>query len=219
MPLFFCGAARPRGEAVHAQLSRFGSHHAAINRMDTLIVGLGNPGPEYAQTRHNVGFMVVDALIDRLRAGPVQQKGPAELAETKYKGRPLLLAKPLTFMNRSGLAVTSLMDAHDLSPSALLVIVDDVHLDVGQVRLRPGGSSGGHNGLAHIEERLGTDQYPRLRIGIGTAYEHGEQADYVLSPFTSQQQDVIEDALIDACNAALAVVRDGLDAAMNRFNG
>ncbi len=187
--------------------------------MDTLIVGLGNPGPEYAQTRHNVGFMVVDALIDRLRAGPVQQKGPAELAETKYKGRPLLLAKPLTFMNRSGLAVTSLMDAHDLSPSALLVIVDDVHLDVGQVRLRPGGSSGGHNGLAHIEERLGTDQYPRLRIGIGTAYEHGEQADYVLSPFTSQQQDVIEDALIDACNAALAVVRDGLDAAMNRFNG
>lgn len=187
--------------------------------MDFLLVGLGNPGPEYAETRHNVGFMVIDALVDRLRAGPVRQDGAAERAETRYKGEDLVLAKPLTFMNRSGLAVKGLLDAYDLSPSSLLVIVDDVHLDVGQIRLRPGGSSGGHNGLAHIEEQLGTDQYPRLRIGIGSDYESGHQADYVLSPFSAQQQRAIDDALIDAANAGLTFVRDDLDAAMNRYNG
>jgi len=186
--------------------------------MDFLLVGLGNPGPEYAQTRHNVGFMVIDALIDRLRAGPVRQEGAAELAETRYKGRDLVLAKPLTFMNRSGLAVEGLLRAYDLSPSSLLVIVDDVHLDVGQLRLRPGGSSGGHNGLSHIEDQIGTDQYPRLRIGIGSDYESGHQADYVLSPFSAQQQGPMDDALIDAANATLTVVREDLDAAMNRYN-
>ena len=186
--------------------------------MPHLIVGLGNPGLEYAETRHNVGFMVVDALVDRIRAGAFEREGAADLAWGQHKGTKVGLAKPQTYMNRSGNAVGPLLEAHDLLPSELLVVVDDVHLDVGQIRLRPGGGSGGHNGLQHIEQRLGTNQYPRLRVGIGQDFESGQQADYVLSPFSAQQRDVIEDTLIDACNAALTVVREDIETAMNRYN-
>jgi PTH1 family peptidyl-tRNA hydrolase len=186
--------------------------------MPYLIVGLGNPGPDYADTRHNVGFMVIDALSERLRADAFEREGNAEIAWGQHKGQTVALAKPHTYMNRSGDAVWPLMQAHDVTPAELLVVVDDVHLDVGQIRLRPAGSSGGHNGLAHIQQRLGTTQYPRLRIGIGSDYGPGQQAEYVLEPFTAQQRDVIDDALIDACNAALTFVREDLETAMNRFN-
>lgn len=185
--------------------------------MAHLIVGLGNPGPKYADTRHNVGFEVADALADRLRIS-LSREYDALVGWGQHKNRRIGLAKPQTYMNRSGDPVAALVNAYDLSPGDLLVVVDDLNLDVGQLRLRPGGSSGGHNGLAHIEQRLGTSAYPRLRIGIGSDYPHGAQADYVLSPFSAQQRDVIDDTLIDACNAALTAVRDGVDAAMNRFN-
>lgn len=183
----------------------------------TLVVGLGNPGPEYAETRHNVGFMVVDALAGRLRVDFAREHG-SDVGWAQHKGRTVGLVKPLTYMNRSGDAVKPLVDAHGLAPSDVLVIVDDVHLDTGRLRLRPGGSSGGHNGLEHIAQRLGTTDFPRLRVGVGNDYARGEQADYVLAPFSAQQQPLIDDALIDACSAILTVVRDDVDTAMNRFN-
>lgn len=185
--------------------------------MSHLIVGLGNPGPEYEDTRHNVGFMVVDVLTQRLRVD-LERDGRALVGWGDHRGHRVGLAKPLTYVNRSGDAVLPLLQQHDLEPSDLLVVVDDLNLDTGQLRLRPGGSSGGHNGLEHITQRLGTSAYPRLRIGIGNDYARGEQADYVLSPFTAQQHPVIEDALIDACNAVLTFVREDVDAAMNRYN-
>lgn len=185
--------------------------------MSHLIVGLGNPGPEYEGTRHNVGFMVVDLLAQRLRLS-LDRAHRALVGWGPHKGRRVGLAKPLTYVNRSGMPVAALLNAHDLTPSDLLVVVDDLNLDTGQLRLRPGGSSGGHNGLDNVTQHLGTSAYPRLRIGIGNDYAHGAQADYVLSPFTAQQQAVIDDTLIDASNAALTVVRDDLDAAMNRYN-
>ena len=185
--------------------------------MSHLIVGLGNPGPEYEDTRHNVGFMAVDLLAQRLRLS-LDHAHNALVGWGQHKGRRVGLAKPQTYVNRSGTPVAALLDAHSLDPSDLLVVVDDLNLDTGQLRLRPGGSSGGHNGLDHITQRLGTSAYPRLRIGIGSDYARGAQADYVLSPFTAQQQAVIDEALIDACNAALTVVREDLGAAMNRYN-
>jgi PTH1 family peptidyl-tRNA hydrolase len=162
--------------------------------------------------------MVVDALVDRIRAGAFEREGNADVAWGQHKGQKVGLAKPQTYVNRSGDAVWPLMQAHDVETSELLVVVDDVHLDVGQLRLRPGGGSGGHNGLEHVQQRLGTSEYPRLRVGIGSDYERGRQADYVLEPFTAQQRDVLDDTLIDACNAALTVVREDLHTAMNRYN-
>jgi PTH1 family peptidyl-tRNA hydrolase len=187
---------------------------------DLLVVGLGNPGPSYANTRHNIGFQVVEALAERLDAALRPLSGlDARGGRGPYKNQVIALAQPLTYMNRSGRAVASLLDHFDVSVERLLVIVDDLHLDTGQLRLRPGGSSGGHNGLADIAKALDTTNFPRLRIGIGKDYAHGEQADYVLSPFSSQQQPVIEEARIRACNAVLRMATDSLDAAMNRYNG
>jgi PTH1 family peptidyl-tRNA hydrolase len=182
-----------------------------------LIVGLGNPGERYANTRHNIGFDTVDALAQRLGVG-LSPEANAQVGWGCHRGARVGLAKPRTYMNRSGDAVASLLQEHEVTIDRLLVVVDDLHLDVGRLRLRPGGSSGGHNGLKHIAERLGTTDYPRLRVGIGSNYARGQQAEYVLAPFTAQQQSVIDDMLIDACTAALTFATDGLDAAMNRYN-
>jgi len=187
---------------------------------DLLTVGLGNPGPSYADTRHNIGFQVVDALAERLNASLRPLRGlDARAGRAPHQNRIVALAQPLTYMNRSGRAVAALLDHFDVPVERLLVIVDDLHLDTGQLRLRSGGSSGGHNGLADIAEHLGTTDFPRLRIGIGKDYVHGEQADYVLSPFSAQQQPDIEDARIRACNAVLRAATDSLDMAMNQYNG
>lgn len=182
-----------------------------------LIVGLGNPGPEYENTRHNVGFRVVDALADRLRVSFAREHG-AQVGWGQYKNRRLGLAKPLTFMNRSGDAVAPLCEHNDLGPEALIVVVDDLNLPVGTIRLRPNGSSGGHNGLESVAQHLGTTEFPRLRIGIGSDFGNGEQVDYVLSPFTAEQEPDVETAIEDAAEAILTTVREDLDTAMNRFN-
>ncbi|MGM0704991.1 MAG: aminoacyl-tRNA hydrolase [Bacteroidota bacterium] len=187
---------------------------------DLLAIGLGNPGPSYANTRHNIGFQVVEALAERLSATLRPLSGLDARAERgPHKDQVIALAQPLTYMNRSGQAVAALLDHFEMPVERLLVIVDDLHLDTGQLRLRPGGSSGGHNGLADIAKALDTKHFPRLRIGIGKDYAHGEQADYVLSPFSAQQQPVIEEARLRACNAVLRMATDSLDAAMNRYNG
>jgi len=182
-----------------------------------LVVGLGNPGPKYEHTRHNVGFRVVDVLADRLRVS-FGREHDAQVGWGQYKNRRLGLAKPLTFMNRSGDAVAPLCHHNELDPADLIVVVDDLALPVGTIRLRPKGSSGGHNGLEHVAERLGTTRFPRLRVGIGDDFGPGEQVDYVLSPFPPEQQPAADEAIDEAAEAILTTVREDLDTAMTRFN-
>ncbi len=182
-----------------------------------LAIGLGNPGAEYEDTRHNVGHRVIDALAERLDV-PLDHQPDALVGWGTHEGAELGLAVPLTYMNRSGDAVEALRAHYDLSADHLLVIVDDLHLPVGTIRLRPSGSSGGHNGLAHVAQRLGTTNFPRLRIGIGDDFPDGRQSDYVLSPFTPDQAPAAETALQDAVEAVLAVAATDLDTAMNQFN-
>lgn len=187
-------------------------------RSKRLIVGLGNPGAEYAETRHNAGFMLVDALAERLGVAVDDYHSEALSGWTSHRGCPVGLAKPTTYVNRSGAAVRRLLAKHGLEPAELLVVVDDLNLDVGALRLRPGGGSGGHNGLASIADALGTTAYPRLRIGIGSDYPRGGQVDYVLAPFSAEQEPAVRQALKAAQDAALCFLTDGVEEAMNRFN-
>lgn len=185
---------------------------------ERLIVGLGNPGAKYAETRHNIGFRVVQALADALSTDLEKSRFEALVGWADHRGETIGLALPLTYVNRSGQAVQPLLQQHDVQPHDLLVVVDDVNLSVGQLRLRPRGGSGGHNGLQDIADRLGTTDFPRLRIGIGDDYPKGGQADYVLSPFDSEEEPIIERAVEEAVQASLTFVHDGVDTAMNRYN-
>jgi peptidyl-tRNA hydrolase, PTH1 family len=186
-----------------------------------LIVGLGNPGPEYDNTRHNVGFVVLDRLARR--------HAPGSIARSKFHGamvdaalggndEKVVLLKPLTFMNRSGLSVSEAVSFYKLNVATdLLVIVDDVALPCGSIRLRAEGSAGGHNGLSDIEEKLGTNQYPRMRIGIDLPGQI-PQKDYVLGRFRADQVPLVESACEEAVEAAVCWCTRGLSEAMNRFN-
>jgi len=183
-----------------------------------LIVGLGNPGAKYEGTRHNVGFVVVNALAAQMDVSLTAGRFNALEGWGRYGDRPFGLALPLTYVNRSGEAVKPLLNYNNVDPANLLVVVDDLHLDVGVLRLRPGGGSGGHNGLTHIAQVLGTTDFPRLRIGVGNDYRKGEQANYVLSRFTPEQKPAINETLDRACEAARTFIRDGIEAAMNQYN-
>lgn len=183
-----------------------------------LIAGLGNPGAEYEKTRHNVGFELIDLLSEKLTATEVQESGLYTILEARFKGRNLWLVKPNTYMNLSGRAIRKVLTRKNLEPEACMVCYDDVNLDVGRIRLRPSGSAGGHNGIQNIIEELKTDQFPRLRIGIGNDYRRGQQADYVLSPFTDDERPVIEETLETASDAVITFLRGGIDIAMNQFN-
>lgn len=183
-----------------------------------LIVGLGNPGAKYEGTRHNVGFVVVKALADQM--GVTLKSGRFNALEGwgRYRDHRFGLAVPLTYVNRSGEAVKPLLNYNNIAPGDLLVVVDDLHLDAGVIRLRPGGGSGGHNGLTHIAQVLGTTDFPRLRVGIGSDYQSGDQADYVLSRFTPEQKPSINDAIERGCEATLTFISTGIEAAMNQYN-
>jgi PTH1 family peptidyl-tRNA hydrolase len=183
-----------------------------------LMVGLGNPGPKYVDTRHNVGYAVVDQLADQLQVELTRATSQAHLGWGSYQDHSVGLAKPLTYMNRSGRCVASLVASHEISPDRLLVIYDDLNLKLGAIRLRPSGSAGGHNGVRDIIDRLGTREFPRLRIGIGDQYPPGQQSDYVLSPFSRSQRPIIEETVETAAQACTAFVADGLQTAMSRFN-
>lgn len=188
-------------------------------KADRLLVGLGNPGAEYEGTRHNVGFAVIDALAERGRiALRYDGRADAYLGEGRLRGRPVMLVKPQTYMNRSGDAVQHLAKRWGVGPEAIFVIYDDINLPLGTLRLRERGSAGGHNGIQDIIDQLGTDAFPRLRIGIGSAFERGQQANYVLSPFGAAEQEQAADAIRRARDAAGTFVTDGLTTAMNRFN-
>ena len=182
-----------------------------------LAIGLGNPGAEYEDTRHNVGHQVLEALADQLDVS-FEHETNALVGWGRDDGTKVGLAVPLSYMNRSGGPVASLQEQYDLALDDLLIVVDDLHLPVGTIRLRPSGSSGGHNGLAHVAQRLGTTEFPRLRVGIGDDFPEGGQSDYVLSPFTDEQRPAAQSALEDAQDAILTAAHEDLDTAMNRFN-
>ncbi len=182
------------------------------------ICGLGNPGPKHAKNRHNAGFHCLDLLAETwgLRFDRVRFK--SYLAKGVWEGFKVVLAKPLTFMNASGEAVAPLVNWYRLPTSHLLVIYDDLDLPLGKIRLRPRGSSGGHKGMDSIIQRLGTRDFPRLRIGIGRP-ERGEPYQYVLSDFTPEQRAIMEETYKRAVAAVECFLREGIEEAMNRFNG
>jgi PTH1 family peptidyl-tRNA hydrolase len=186
--------------------------------MIKLVVGLGNPGSKYEGTRHNIGFELVDRLAEGGSRAIFSSKFEGQSAEIEIDYRRALLLKPQTFMNLSGRSVGQAARFYKLPASDLLVVCDDLSLPVGKLRLRPGGSDGGQKGLRDIAAQLGTEQFPRLRIGIGEN-EGVDAADYVLSRFRSTERNAIEDALILASQAVAVWVTQGIDAAMNRFNG
>jgi len=182
-----------------------------------LIVGLGNPGSEYDQTRHNIGFMVVDVLAGRFGARVRRKKFNALTEEVTDGFDKLLLLKPQQYMNRSGRAVAEAATFYKLAPADILVVTDDLALDVGRIRLRAQGSAGGHNGLKDIIAALGTDAFARLRVGIGSRGTR-RGADYVLSRFSADERTVIDDAVKTASEATLCWAREGAEAAMTKFN-
>jgi peptidyl-tRNA hydrolase, PTH1 family len=183
-----------------------------------LVVGLGNPGPRYAGTRHNVGFEALDLLAKRHGAEWAAAPRGAEALVATWRMGGAIFAKPLTFMNLSGAAVVPLLQFYKIELADLLVIVDEVQLETGRIRIRPSGSAGGHNGLKSIIGSLGTDAFPRLRIGVGRGDTRRDLADHVLAKFDADERSVIEDAIVRAADASEAFIAEGSSAAMNRYN-
>jgi PTH1 family peptidyl-tRNA hydrolase len=184
-----------------------------------LIVGLGNPGPEYRDTRHNVGFNVVDALVDRWRVGDQwREKFDALQIKTMRGDDGVIVGKPLTFMNRSGQAVAAIAGFYKIDPADVLVIVDEVALPLGRLRARREGSAGGHNGLKSIIEHLGTNAFPRMRVGVGRGDSRRDLADHVLGKFDASERDTVSAAVLRAADAAEMFLSDGIERVMNAFN-
>jgi len=179
-------------------------------------VGLGNPGPEFARHRHNVGFRCVQAFARKHRLAFTRCQSRARTARGVVSGEEVVLARPQTYMNRSGLAVVGLLRGLSLKPRDLLVIYDDMDLELGIIRLRPGGSAGGHHGMESIIGDIGTGQFPRLRVGIGRPA--GDTISYVLDEFTSEEDREVEGAVQAAVEAVDVFLAEGVESAMNRFN-
>ena len=183
-----------------------------------IIVGLGNPGPRYRNTRHNLGFVVLDRLAADLGVGFDREKHRGLLARATCENESLLLVKPQTFMNRSGECVAPLARNVIHSPERILVVVDDVHLSLGRVRVRAGGSAGGHNGLKSLIERLGTEAFHRLRIGVGKGESNDDLTDHVLGRFRPEEKDEVAAVVERAQAAALCWAAAGVERAMAEFN-
>lgn len=183
-----------------------------------LITGLGNIGPEYANTRHNIGFMVVDKLA--ADAGATwEDRRYGFVCTIRVKNQQLVLLKPSTYMNLSGNAVRYWLNEKKLEVEQLLVISDDLALPLGTIRMKPAGSEGGHNGLRHISSVLGTQKYARLRFGIGSDFARGGQIDFVLGGFMSDEQQVLSERIATAADAVRSYALEGLQRAMNKYNG
>mgnify|MGYP002511129731 FL=1 len=185
--------------------------------MKYLIVGLGNIGAEYAETRHNIGFKVLDALAEASSAVFSSARYGA-VAECRHRGRQLILLKPSTYMNLSGKAVRYWLDAEKIPVENLLIIVDDIALPFGQLRMRTKGSDGGHNGLKNINELLGHNNYSRIRFGIGGDFARGQQVDYVLGEWTAEEREAMPARLKVFGDAILSFATAGADLTMNTFN-
>ncbi len=187
---------------------------------DWMIVGLGNPGKEYDRTRHNVGFRVTDTLAEQLHSKIDRLKCKALTRFVDYEGLRVLLVQPQTFMNLSGAAVSALATYYKVPPERILVIFDDISLPVGRVRVRRDGSAGGHNGMKSIIQSLGTDQFPRIRVGVGAKpHPDYDLADWVLSKFSAQEEKELAPALDHAAAAALLVLTQGVEKAASAYNG
>ncbi|QMU31630.1 aminoacyl-tRNA hydrolase [Adhaeribacter radiodurans] len=185
--------------------------------MKYLLVGLGNIGPEYANTRHNIGFMVLDYLAKKHDA-TFDSGRHAFVTEIKSKGKSFTLVKPTTYMNLSGKAVSHWLSILKIPANQMLVITDDLALPYGKLRMRSKGSAGGHNGLKHIEETLGTTEYPRLRFGVDAKFSKGRQVDYVLSPFNPDEQIELPTLIEKAADMSLSFGTIGLERTMNFYN-
>ena len=185
-----------------------------------LIVGLGNPGREYRDTRHNVGFMVIDEIARRhqLTLAMAPSQVPDAFVAKQYGPDPLLVAKPLTFMNRSGDAVAALVRYYDIAIGDMLVVVDEAALPFGRLRARPRGSAGGHNGLKSLIERLGTTEFARLRLGVGRGDPRRDLADHVLSKFEPEERPVLDEFITRAADAAEMFAVEGIEQVMNAYN-
>jgi PTH1 family peptidyl-tRNA hydrolase len=182
-----------------------------------LVVGLGNPGPEYAETRHNLGFKVIETLDESLGIAVGQQKFGARIGEGWYRERKVMLMKPWQFMNRSGQAVATAVGFYKLALEDLIVITDDKALEPGRVRIRAKGSAGGHNGLADIIARLGSNEFARCRVGIGDC-PGALSVDYVLGRPREDERPLLNEAIVRARDAVLCWLESGIDRTMNEFN-
>lgn len=184
-----------------------------------IIVGLGNPGTKYAHTRHNAGFDTIDMLAEANRISVLEAKQKALIGKGFIGGEKIILAKPVTFMNLSGESVRELVNYYKVDErDSLIVIYDDISLEPGQIRIRKKGSAGGHNGIKNIIAQLGHDEFMRIKIGVGEKPKGYDLADYVLSRFSGEEQSVMEDAFEKAAEAAVVMMCEGCDAAMNRYN-
>ena len=183
-----------------------------------LIAGLGNPTREYEKTRHNVGFEAIDILADKAGTTVTEKKHKALYGKGYIGGQKVILAKPQTYMNLSGESIREIADFYKIEPENIIILGDDINLSEGQLRIRLKGSAGGHNGLKNIISHLGTQEFPRIRIGVGEKPRGMDLADYVLGRFPKEQQAVMEEAYRDAAEAACMMIEDGADAAMNHYN-
>lgn len=184
-----------------------------------IIAGLGNPGKEYEGTRHNVGFKTIDALADRYNIDVKEKAHRAYIGKGMIEGQKVILVKPQTYMNLSGESIRSVMDFYKVELEHFFVIFDDISLEPGQLRIRKKGSAGGHNGIKNIIAHLGTQEFARIKVGVGAKPERMDLADYVLSRFSKGETEVMEQAYRDAAAAAVAMMTAGVDDAMNQYNG
>ena len=183
------------------------------------MAGLGNPGEKYRRTRHNLGFLVIDVLAARGDARAAREEGVAWVAEADVAGQLALLVKPLSFMNRSGVPIERLMVKQELAPSDLVIVVDDAALEIGTLRIRERGTHGGHNGLRSIIDLLGTDEFLRVRVGIGQGDPPEDLAAFVLSEFPPKDVLVVQEIVGWGADAVACLLREGAEEAMNRYNG
>ena len=183
-----------------------------------IIAGLGNPTREYEKTRHNVGFDTIDVLADRLNTSVDEKKFKGLYGKGIIAGEKVILLKPQTFMNLSGESVRAAADFYKVDPEDILVIYDDISLEPGQLRLRGKGSAGGHNGIKNIIAHLGTQEFPRIKVGVGDKPKGMDLADYVLGHFSKEDQAKMDEAFKDAADAAEMILDKGMDAAMNHYN-
>lgn len=183
-----------------------------------IIAGLGNPTKEYAGTRHNVGFEVIDRLAEDCRIDVSMRKHKALCGKGYIGGEKVILCKPQTYMNLSGESLRELVDYYKVAPEDIIVIFDDISLDPGQLRIRAKGSAGGHNGIKSIIAHLGTQEFPRVKVGVGEKPRGWDLADYVLSRFNSEDRGLMDEAVKEASMAVQLMVNEGVDTAMNKFN-
>lgn len=185
-----------------------------------VIVGLGNPGKQYEYTRHNIGFNIVDALADKYNISINKNKHKALIGEGKIGSQKVLFVKPLTYMNLSGESIREIVDFYKILPEDLIVVYDDISLPLGNLRIRVKGSAGGHNGIKSLIQHLKTEQFPRLKVGIGGPRPHQNLADFVLERFSKEEQTILNTAVIDKSVSALETwILEDIHQAMNQFNG